>query len=60
MFSKKNLKNRDFWVTGRPSQNSEPGDASPPSSPAATPKSTGEYLGAASLIEPIRSSDGMS
>ena len=58
---KKNLENRDFWADVPPKTLNRT-DTSLSSSPAATPKSTGECLGAPapSLIEMIRSSDDQS
>ena len=58
-FSEKNRENCDVWAVVSPKTLNR-GDASQPSSPAATPKSTGECLGAPSLIELIRSSDDQS
>ena len=43
VFRKKNFKNCDFWADA-PTVVLNRGDASPPSSPAATPTSTGECL----------------
>ena len=58
---KKNLDNRDFWADVPPKTLNRT-DTSLSCSPAATPKSYGEFLGAPtpSLIELIRSSDDQS